>query len=201
MDESTSALDVELETRCMQSCVERGITMISVGHRPTLLQFHQQLLLLDGRGGFKMETLSAASMPSMQAGHGESKAGLMPTLADRDADAAISGGHSKDDVAVIVQDTEHTALIEKDKGFGVRKRRQGNSKSSDRSAGGLAVSTADLFGEETYEEEQDNPWEAAMFKDTTAIDSTVNLDMVFLRRFWRLFRAGGIVSLCSVCVL
>jgi ABC-type uncharacterized transport system fused permease/ATPase subunit len=50
MDESTSALDVNLEDRCMGMCKDYGITTISVGHRPTLVKHHVNLLRLDGQG-------------------------------------------------------------------------------------------------------------------------------------------------------
>ena len=51
MDESTSAMDVELEAHCMRLCVDQGITCVSVGHRPSLLPFHNHMLTLDGHGG------------------------------------------------------------------------------------------------------------------------------------------------------
>jgi ABC-type uncharacterized transport system fused permease/ATPase subunit len=40
MDESTSALDVELEAKCMTECQSLGISMISVAHRPSLFAYH-----------------------------------------------------------------------------------------------------------------------------------------------------------------
>lgn len=52
LDESTSAMDVALEAHCMTTAIAAGITCISVGHRPTLVQFHMKLLRLDGHGGF-----------------------------------------------------------------------------------------------------------------------------------------------------
>ena len=57
MDESTSALDVELEDRCMHLCKDYGITVISVGHRPTLIKHHVNLLRLDGFGGCTIEKI------------------------------------------------------------------------------------------------------------------------------------------------
>jgi putative ATP-binding cassette transporter len=53
-DESTSALDQPLEKRCMDMCNARGITLISVGHRPTLLLHHENVLRLDGKGGYSV---------------------------------------------------------------------------------------------------------------------------------------------------
>jgi ABC-type uncharacterized transport system fused permease/ATPase subunit len=47
MDESTSALDIDLEKKCMEMCLLSNITMISVGHRPSLIQYHKQKLTLN----------------------------------------------------------------------------------------------------------------------------------------------------------
>lgn len=41
----------------MATCAEMNITCISVGHRPTLRQFHKRVLHLDGQGGFNVEVL------------------------------------------------------------------------------------------------------------------------------------------------
>ena len=49
-DESTSALDVRMEATCMTLCAESGITCVSVGHRPTLRQFHSRVIHLHGDG-------------------------------------------------------------------------------------------------------------------------------------------------------
>lgn len=58
MDESTSALDVELEAELMEAAMGAGVTCVSVGHRPTLVRFHKYLLRLDGRGGSSFTPLS-----------------------------------------------------------------------------------------------------------------------------------------------
>merc|ERR1711991_1003116 len=58
MDESTSALDVELETKCMSMCAMYEITAVSVGHRPTLIPFHTHVMKLDGNGSCTMERVS-----------------------------------------------------------------------------------------------------------------------------------------------
>ena len=52
MDESTSAMDVELEGHCMRLAQSKGVTCVSVGHRPTLVQYHKCMLKLDGCGGY-----------------------------------------------------------------------------------------------------------------------------------------------------
>jgi ABC-type uncharacterized transport system fused permease/ATPase subunit len=44
LDGSTSALDVELENQMLFTCIELGITMISVVDRPTAADFHDRIL-------------------------------------------------------------------------------------------------------------------------------------------------------------
>ncbi|MEO0948306.1 MAG: ATP-binding cassette domain-containing protein, partial [Cyanobacteria bacterium J06641_5] len=44
LDESTSALDVPNEERLYQHLQETGVTYVSVGHRPTLRQYHRLVL-------------------------------------------------------------------------------------------------------------------------------------------------------------
>ena len=49
LDEATSALDVQNEEFLYQKLSSQGTSYISVGHRPTLTEYHQQLLeILDG---------------------------------------------------------------------------------------------------------------------------------------------------------
>ena len=55
MDEATSALDEKLEDICMRLCAQYGVTCVSVGHRSTLLKYHQTILRLDGKCGFSIE--------------------------------------------------------------------------------------------------------------------------------------------------
>ena len=83
MDEATSAMDVLLEASCMQRCIDRGIGIISVGHRPTLLPYHTHVLSLEGHGKYtlRLQPVAAASTGSASAPavddleqHGESVA-------------------------------------------------------------------------------------------------------------------------------
>jgi ABC-type uncharacterized transport system fused permease/ATPase subunit len=55
MDEATSALDEELQARCLQACQQAGIAMINVAHRPTVLPYHEWLLVFKGPGNFQFE--------------------------------------------------------------------------------------------------------------------------------------------------
>lgn len=50
LDEATSALDEENEQRMYELVKESGSGIISVGHRGTLVNFHDNILMLDGEG-------------------------------------------------------------------------------------------------------------------------------------------------------
>ncbi|MFY8148956.1 MAG: ABC transporter ATP-binding protein/permease [Prochlorococcaceae cyanobacterium] len=54
LDEATSALDVSTERHLYELLVERDMAFVSVGHRPTLTRFHDTVLELDGRGGWRL---------------------------------------------------------------------------------------------------------------------------------------------------
>ena len=54
LDEATSALDVGNEKRLYQLLLDSETTYISVGHRPTLVQYHQYVLKLVGNGNWKV---------------------------------------------------------------------------------------------------------------------------------------------------
>eukprot|EP01130_Rhizamoeba_saxonica_P000950 TRINITY_DN1082_c0_g1_i1.p1 TRINITY_DN1082_c0_g1~~TRINITY_DN1082_c0_g1_i1.p1 ORF type:complete len:312 (-),score=62.39 TRINITY_DN1082_c0_g1_i1:872-1807(-) len=47
MDESTSALDADMERIVYNILAEMGITTITVGHRDSLLQYHKQLMVFE----------------------------------------------------------------------------------------------------------------------------------------------------------
>ncbi|KZR84730.1 Vitamin B12 transport ATP-binding protein BacA [Synechococcus sp. MIT S9509] len=54
LDEATSALDVSTERHLYELLCRREISFISVGHRPTLREFHDTVLELDGKGGWRL---------------------------------------------------------------------------------------------------------------------------------------------------
>ncbi len=56
MDEATSALDVDNEERLYRSIGDAGVTFVSVGHRPTLAEFHSKVLRLTPVAGSAEET-------------------------------------------------------------------------------------------------------------------------------------------------
>ncbi len=54
LDEATSALDVKTEEHLYQLLIARDLAFISVGHRPTLLSFHDTVLELIGNGDWRL---------------------------------------------------------------------------------------------------------------------------------------------------
>ena len=56
MDEATSALDINTEKRLYNLLRERDLSLISVGHRPSLKDFHENILELSGKGDWKLFT-------------------------------------------------------------------------------------------------------------------------------------------------
>jgi putative ATP-binding cassette transporter len=54
LDEATSALDVANEAALYRQLAQSSITPVSVSHRPGLLEYHSEVLELDGRGGWRL---------------------------------------------------------------------------------------------------------------------------------------------------
>ena len=54
LDEATSALDVKNEAHLYRVLQATGITYISAGHRPSVLQYHQHVLELTGEGRWRL---------------------------------------------------------------------------------------------------------------------------------------------------
>ena len=57
LDEATSALDIKTERRLYKLLKERELSLISVGHRPSLKDFHENILELNGKGDWKLFTI------------------------------------------------------------------------------------------------------------------------------------------------
>jgi len=51
LDEATSAISQDVEKKLYGECVKMGMTLLSVGHRESLKQFHHQVLTLTGSRG------------------------------------------------------------------------------------------------------------------------------------------------------
>lgn len=54
LDEATSALDAANESHLYRQLQRTSTTLVSVGHRPTILQYHQQVLELTGDGQWRV---------------------------------------------------------------------------------------------------------------------------------------------------
>lgn len=60
LDEATSALDEENQQHLYRQIRDSGIGFISVGHRETLMQYHDRLLTLDRSGSWEIEAIEKA---------------------------------------------------------------------------------------------------------------------------------------------
>ena len=67
LDEATSALDVETEAHLYRTLKAKGVTYISVGHRPTLLDYHDSVLKMKrGEDGFSAKVIKASEVNDVQ---------------------------------------------------------------------------------------------------------------------------------------
>ena len=57
LDEATSALDIHNEKRLYQSLQQGNTTIVSVGHRPSLLKYHQQVLQVLGQSRWQLSSV------------------------------------------------------------------------------------------------------------------------------------------------
>jgi putative ATP-binding cassette transporter len=59
MDEATSALDEQGESDLYRTLIEvlPHTAIVSVGHRSSLLTFHESRIMLDGRGSWRLEAI------------------------------------------------------------------------------------------------------------------------------------------------
>ncbi|PSC72069.1 ABC transporter D family [Micractinium conductrix] len=57
LDECTSAVSADGEQRLIGEAVRRGITMLSIGHRPALRRFHSVAVHFEGSGQWRLEQL------------------------------------------------------------------------------------------------------------------------------------------------
>lgn len=74
LDESTSAIDIPTEARLYQTLIEEEVTFVSVGHRETILRFHDRALrLLPGGEWEVIDSRSIALTPDAPLGSSRKK--------------------------------------------------------------------------------------------------------------------------------
>jgi ABC-type uncharacterized transport system fused permease/ATPase subunit len=54
LDECTSAVAVNSEGKMYQHAKDLGITLLTVTHRPSLQEFHSNVVKFDGSGGYQI---------------------------------------------------------------------------------------------------------------------------------------------------
>lgn len=57
LDEATSQVGLEMERRMYNLCAELGISLLSVGHRDSLRQYHHIELNFDGQTGWAVRPI------------------------------------------------------------------------------------------------------------------------------------------------
>jgi len=66
LDEATSHVPQELEMQMMEHATSTGITLLTVSHRPSLWQYHHNILHYDGLGGYVFTKLDAEQRLALQ---------------------------------------------------------------------------------------------------------------------------------------
>lgn len=57
LDEATANVSIDVEESLYQQCIDLGITVISISHRPSLLKYHTMMIHFDPKDGVKFEKI------------------------------------------------------------------------------------------------------------------------------------------------
>jgi len=66
LDEATSLVPLDMETKMMEYATKLGITLLTVSHRPSLWKYHSMILHYDGQGGYVFTKLDAEKRLALQ---------------------------------------------------------------------------------------------------------------------------------------
>jgi len=66
LDEAVAAVSVDVEESLYTHCLELGMTLISISHRPSLYKYHKMILHFDGKGGVQFEELNEQERTGLQ---------------------------------------------------------------------------------------------------------------------------------------
>ena len=91
LDECTSAVAMASEGKMYQHAKDLGITLLTVTHRPSLQEFHQNVIKFDGNGSYK---IGRVGDPAFAVGTPVTpKAQLSAAVGAAAAEPRVDGGH------------------------------------------------------------------------------------------------------------
>jgi ATP-binding cassette subfamily D (ALD) protein 3 len=63
LDECTSAVSIDVEGKMYEYAKELGISLFTIGHKPSVAKFHDYVLRFDGQGNCEFKKLEQGENP------------------------------------------------------------------------------------------------------------------------------------------